>query len=220
MATSPTTDVPEATTGQHLLLRGIAWEDYLAIAQALSGRHVRLTFDRGTLEFMTISPLHGHLSRLLAQIIFVLTEELGLPRKSFGDMTLGREDLERGLEPDECFYITHEPEVRNKDHLDLASDPPPDLAVEIDVTHSPRNRLAIYAALGVKEVWRFHDETLTAQSLDESGEYQTIETSHHFPGFKITDVMAFLNRRNETDENTLIREFREWVRKTLVLGDS
>ncbi len=134
-------------------------------------------------------------------------------------MTLGREDLERGLEPDECFYITHEPEVRGKEQLDLTTDPPPDLAVEIDVTHSPRNRLTIYAALGVKEVWRFHDETLTAQSLDDAGEYQASETSHHFPGLQITDVMSFLNRRHERDENTLIREFREWVREKLVLGD-
>jgi Uma2 family endonuclease len=216
MAATSTTDIPEAITGQRLVLRGVAWEEYRSIAGALSGRHVRLTFDRGTLEFMTISPLHGHLSRLLARMIFVLTEELGLPVKSFGDMTCDREDLERGLEPDECFYITHEPEVRHKEHLDLSSDPPPDLAVEIDVTHSPRNRLGIYAALGVKEVWRFHNEVLTAQCLDEAGEYQSVETSHHFPGLKIADVLAFLNRRNETDENSLLREFREWVREHLV----
>lgn len=197
------------------MLRGVAWEEYRTISQALSGRHVRLTYDRGTLEFRTISPLHGHLSRLLARMIFVLTEELGLPLKSFGDMTCDREDLERGLEPDECFYITHESEVRNKEHLDLSSDPPPDLAVEIDVTHSPRNRLTIYAALGVKEVWRLHNEILTAQCLDENGEYQPAETSHHFPQLQIADVMAFLNRRNETDENSLIREFREWAREHL-----
>ena len=216
MATSTTTDSPDVMTGQRLVLRGIAWDEYQTIAQALDGRHVRLTFDRGTLEFMTISPLHGHLSRLLAQMIFVLTEELGLPRKSFGDMTCGREDLERGLEPDECFYITHEPEVRGKEHLDLTSDPPPDLAVEIDVTHAPRNRLDIYAALGVTEVWRFHNETLTAHQLNEDGHYEAIETSHHFPRLQMADVSRFLERRNELDETSLIREFREWVRANLV----
>jgi hypothetical protein len=87
------------------------------------------------------------------------------------------------------------------------------LAVEIDVTHSPRNRLSIYAALGVKEVWRFHNEVLAAQCLDEAGEYQSVETSHHFVGLKIADVLAFLNRRNKTDENSLLREFRAWVRE-------
>ncbi len=135
-------------TGQYLLLRGIAWDEYRTIAEALSARHVSLSYDWGTLEFLTISPLHGHLSRLLAQMIFVLTEELSLPLKSFGDMTCDREDLERGLEPDECFYITHEPEVRQIEHLDLTEDPPPDLAIKIDVTHPARNRLEIYAALG------------------------------------------------------------------------
>lgn len=216
MATSPTTEVPEAMTGQRLVLRGIAWDDYQTIAHTLEGRHVRLSFDRGTLEFMTISPLHGHLSRLLAQLIFVLTEELGLPRKSFGDMTCDREDLERGIEPDECFYLTHEPEVRNKEHLDLTTDPPPDLAIEIDVTHSPRNRLSIYAALGVKEVWRFQNETLTAQQLNDDGGSEEIQTSHHFPNLQISHITAFLNRRNQLDENSLIREFRQWVQQNLV----
>lgn len=215
MAATSTTDSPETTSAQRLLLRGVAWEEYRTIAEALSGRHVRLTFDRGTLEFMTISPLHGHLSRLIARMILVLTEELGLPVKSFGDMTCDREDLERGLEPDECFYITHEAAVRNKEHLDLATDPPPDLAVEIEVTPAPRNRLGIYAALGVLEVWRFHNETVTVHCLDENGEYQTREDSEIFSGLQIADVMPFLNRRNETDENTLIREFREWVRQHL-----
>jgi Uma2 family endonuclease len=208
MVTTSTTDCPETMSAQRLMLRGVAWGEYRTIAEALSGRHVRLTFDRGTLEFMTISPLHGRLSRLVARMIFVLTEELGLPVKSFGDMTCEREDLERGLEPDECFYITHEAEVRNKEHLDLATDPPPDLAVEIEVTHAPRNRLGIYAALGVLEVWRFHNETLTVHCLDEDGEYQTRGASPMFSGLQIADVMPFLNRRNETDENTLLAPCR------------
>lgn len=213
MAATSITQVPDPIAAQRFLLRGVAWEEYHTIAEALSGRHVRLTFDRGTLEFRTISPLHGHLSRLIARMIFVLTEELGLPVKSFGDMTVGREDLERALEPDECFYITHEADVRSKEHLDLATDPPPDLAVEIEVTHAPRNRLAIYAALGVPEVWRFHHDVLTAHCLDENGEYQSSVTSQVFPNLQIADLVTFLNRRAETDENTLIREFRDWVRK-------
>ena len=112
--------------GQCWSLGAVDWETYRKIADALTGRHVRLTYDRGRLEFMTISGKHGILSRLFNRLIGILTEELAMNVLSCGDMTCDREDAGRGLEPDECFYLENEPQVRGKDDIDLSVDPPPD----------------------------------------------------------------------------------------------
>src|SRR5690242_10704875 len=93
---------------QRLLLRGVGWLTYRAISDTLNDSPVRVTFDRGNLELMTKSLSHGGYSRLLFRLIAVLTEEMGLPLASCGDMTCDREDLQRGLEPDECFYLENE----------------------------------------------------------------------------------------------------------------
>lgn len=200
------------TRSQRLQLRGLDWDRYRRIADALEGRHVRLTYDRGNLEFMTISAAHAPLSRLLAQFVVVLTEELGLPRRSFGDMTCGREDLDRGLEPDECFYVANEAVVRGRDEIDLTVDPPPDLAIEVDISPPGRNRPAIYAALGVPELWRFDGETLTMSILAPDGRYAIVERSRCIPPVRPADLGAFLARRHGTDEASLVREFRTWAR--------
>ncbi|MGC1273719.1 MAG: Uma2 family endonuclease [Planctomycetaceae bacterium] len=196
---------------QRLLIRGLDWDRYRRISEALSGRHVRLTYDRGNLEFMTISAAHANLSRLLAQFVIVLTEAFGLPRRSFGDMTCDREDLDRGLEPDECFYITNEPAVRGRDEIDLETVPPPDLMIEIDLSPPGRKRPSIYAALGVPEVWRYDGEALVAATLTSAGRYEPAEFSRCIPSLRPGDLGAFLARRNETDESSLVGEFRRWA---------
>jgi len=201
--------------GQRLLLRGVNWASYRKISEALTGRHVRLTYDRGNLEFKTISTIHAILSRLLFQLIVVLTEELGMPRRSCGDMTCDRDDLERGLEPDECFYLTNEPLVRNKDQIDLAVDPPPDLGVEVDITRSSRTRLGIYAALRVPEVWRFDGDQLIIHQLQADGQYIEVERSRYFPFLSGDEVVRFLQQRTQMDENALIRSFRAWVSRSV-----
>ena len=200
---------------QRFLLRAVDWRTYRSVAEALSGRHVRLTYDRGNLEFMNISRIHGSYSRLLGRLIIVLTEELGLTVASCGDMTCDREDLDRGLEPDECFYIENEPAVRHKDEIDLATDPPPDLAIEIDVSRSSRDRLSIYAALRIPEIWTFDGERLRVYRRDEGGEYSWADRSRQFPFLPLERVAEFLRQRGQTDENTLIRSFRAWVRGQL-----
>jgi Uma2 family endonuclease len=205
-------------SGQRLVLRDIDWPTYRTIADALKGRHVRLTYDRGTLEFMTISHPHGNLSRLLGRLIVVLTEELGMPVQSCGDMPCDREDLERALEPDESYYLRNEPLVRGKEEIDLTTDPPPDLAVEIDVTRNSRRRLGVYAALGVPEVWRFDGEALEVHRLGPGGQYTVSDTSGHFPQVPVQELAAFLRQRTQADENSLVRSFRDWVRQQVGLA--
>jgi Uma2 family endonuclease len=200
---------------QCFLLRGVDWSDYRKISEAFNGRHLRLTYDRGNLEFMTISSIHGRFSRLLVRLVGALTEELGLSLCSCGDMTCDREDLQRGLEPDECFYIANEPLVREKEKIDLATDPPPDLAVEVEITRSSRNRLGIYAALGVPEVWRFDGETLTIHQRMPNGQYAVTERSPQFHFLSATELGKFLHLHTRLDENALVRSFREWVQEQI-----
>src|SRR5438105_741851 len=107
---------------QRFLLRAVDWGTYRSISDALKGRHLHLTYDRGNLELRTISGTHGNCSRLLGRFVFVLAEEFKLPVRSFGDMTCESEELDRGVEPDESFYITNEPRVREKEEIDLAID--------------------------------------------------------------------------------------------------
>jgi Uma2 family endonuclease len=200
---------------QSFLLRGVDWQTYQGVSAALAGRHVRLTYDQGNLELMTISSIHARYSRLLGRLIVILTQELGLPIASYGDMTCEREDLDRGLEPDECFYLGNEPRVRNKDAIDLTTDPPPDLAVEVDISRNSRSRLGIYAALRVPEVWRFDGQTLQVYQLGSDGQYALHDRSRHFPMLPVAELVAFLHRRTEMDENSLVRAFQAWVREQI-----
>lgn len=209
---SPAENTGQSTVEQRFVLPAVDWMTYQKISDALVGRHVRLTYDGENLEFMTISPEHGNCSRLIAQLVVVLTEEFNVPRKSFGDMTCDREDLQRGLEPDESFYLTNEPLVRGKDRIDFSVDPPPDLAVEIEISRSSRNRMDIYAKLGVPEVWRYDSRTLRVYGLTAEGEYVQADASRYFPIVAIGELAVFLGRRGESDENSLIRSFRNWVR--------
>jgi len=96
---------------------------------------------------MTLSHAHENQAHLLGRFIVVLTEEFGLPVKGGKSTTFRRRGRQRGLEPDECYWITHEAAVRGKDRINLRTDPPPDVALEVDVTRSSLNRLAIYAKL-------------------------------------------------------------------------
>lgn len=207
-----------SSSEQRFLLRAVDWQTYRAVSEALGERHVRLTFDRGNLEFMTISYIHARLSRLLGRFIGVLTEELGLSLASAGDMTCDREDLERGLEPDECFYIENEPAIRDKDEIDLRTDPPPDLAIEIDISRSSRNRLTIYEALNIPEVWCFDGEMLRVYRRASDGTYSWTDRSGHFPFLPLHEVARFLKQRTDQDENSLVQAFRAWVRGQIAKG--
>jgi Uma2 family endonuclease len=203
----------EISRPQRLVLYGEPWETYIRLLQLFDERrHLRITFDRGALEIMTLSPEHEHLKYVIRRLIEAVTEELGLPIMGYGSMTMKRRKKLRGLEPDECFWIQNEALVRNLKTYKLRRDPPPDLILEVDVTRSPVNRMGIYAALGVPEVWRFRKEHLDFNILGKDGKYSVQPTSLAFPGIPSEEINRFLARRGQNDHNTLVREFREWIR--------
>ncbi len=141
---------------QRMVFQGVDWKGYLAIGRVLADRPgLRLTYDRGVLEIMTTSPEHERFKRLIDRLLTAWAEEMGLAMTCLGSMTFQRRRQQRGLEPDQCYWIAHEAQIRNKDRIDFRVDPPPDLVLEIDISRSSLNRMAMYGLMGVPEVWRF-----------------------------------------------------------------
>jgi Uma2 family endonuclease len=196
----------------YAVLRDIDWRTYTRLLRVFEGRRFRLTYDRGTLEMM--SPLWEHEgpAYLLGRMIDVLTEELQVPCRAGRSITLRRRRKQRGLEPDNCYWIANAAAMQGKRQLDLRIDPPPDLAIEIDVTNSSLDRMSIYASLGVPEVWRLDAAGLAFHILD-GGSYQTRANSLSFPQLTAADLTTFLGRFGQTDDTTLLLQFRSWVRQ-------
>jgi Uma2 family endonuclease len=207
------------TTPQRLILDGIDWRTYRRLLRVFAERPaLRLTYDRGTLEIMTTSPEHEYYKRLLDRFVVVLTEELNLPLAGYGSMTFQGRRRRRGLEPDQCYWIANEAAVRGRSRIDPRVDPPPDLVAEIDILSSSLDRMAIYAVLGVPEVWRLADQALVFHLLGTGGSYAPSPTSRAFPMVQSAEVARFLVLRGQMDENAIAREFRNYVRQNLTSG--
>ncbi len=204
-----------AVIRDRLLLDNVDWRTYTRFLYLFAERPgYRLTYDRGRLEIMSPSPEHELNAELLARLAVTLTEELGLTVLSGGSTTLRLRRRRRGLEPDKCYWIANEPAMRGKRTLDLRIDPPPDLAIELDVTSSSLDRMSIYATLGVPEVWRVDNRTLTFHALDANGKkYNAISHSLSFPQVTPADLMGFMAMGATQDENSVIRQFRAWIQQ-------
>lgn len=191
-------------------LSGISWHTYEALLRELSDRRLRLTYNRGSLEIMAPSPEHELGKTLMGRFVETLAEESAMQIYPLGSTTFKRPELS-GAEPDECFYIRRIAAVQGKKRLDLDEDPAPDLVVEIDVTSSSRNRLQVYADLGVTEVWIYDGESLSIQQLQE-GTFRLSQTSQFFPTIPIAEIAGFLQRAETQDYLELVKSFRYWVR--------
>jgi Uma2 family endonuclease len=201
-----------------VLLHNISWQTYQSLLDDFATQPaMRLTYDRGELEIrMPLDP-HETYKKLLGRLVEALTEELGIEIRSLGSRTCDREDLSRGLEPDQCYYIQNESAVWDKKQIDLTTDPPPDLAIEIDITSSSINRMDIYADLGIPEVWRYDGRSLVINNL-RGKQYQVCDRSIAFPLLTASDLERFLELKKTTKENALIRIFRTWIREIATIS--
>jgi Uma2 family endonuclease len=202
-----------------VVLRHISWPTYQSLIRDFEREPaLRLTYDRGTLEIRIPLDPHETYKKLLGRLIEAATEELELEIRSLGSRTCDREDLARGLAPDQCYYIRNEALVREVEQIDLAYLPPPDLAVEVDITGS-LDRFAIYADLRIPEIWHFDGRSLKFYIL-QAGNYVVVEQSVALPIITAADLARFLalrfthgdTARSAVSENDLIRQFRQWVR--------
>ncbi|GAB4226259.1 MAG: Uma2 family endonuclease [Elainellaceae cyanobacterium] len=204
---------PLAPPTELIHLSGISWQTYETLLRELSDRRLRLTYNRGTLEIMAPSPEHELGKEVLGRFVETLAEELEIQIYPLGSTTFKLPEVS-GAEPDKCFYIRNINLVRGRRRLNLAEDPAPDLAIEIDVTSSSKNRLQVYADLGVAEVWIYNGEALIIQQL-QNGIYSTSQTSQFFPNIPIPDIADFLQQAETEDYLTLVKAFRKWVRSQI-----
>ena len=215
MGVTVSTVLEKPQAEERLVLNGVSWSTYEALLADLEQGGIRLTYDQGRLEIVSPSRQHEHFKRLIGRMIEAMTEELDIPVMSTSSWTLRLELKRRGLEADESYYVANEPKVRRREDLSLDRDPPPDLAIEVEISSPWIEKAAIYADLGVPEVWRYDGRRLSVELLQADGTYAASPTSAAFPFLPIEKLEAFLDRRADTDETTWIRQFRVWVREEL-----
>ncbi len=205
-------------TEQRVVISCVDWDTYVTISDKLGERNLRINYDGVNLEIMTTSLEHERAKHLLARLVSALTEEMDIDILGGGSMTCRREDLNRGFEPDECYWIEHEAQMRGRIDIDLTRDPPPDLMLEVEISRSFVDRLALAARLGVPEVWRWDGETLRVMLLGSEGQYSESERSQALSFLPIAELVRFLLSDASQSETKLLRSFRAWVREQMARG--
>jgi Uma2 family endonuclease len=197
--------------GQQLLLTDVSWQMYEQLLEEFGEkRGERINYSEGILEIMVPLPEHEADKVIIGDLIKILLEELDLEFWSLGATTFKSETMQQGLEADDCFYIENEATVRGKTRIDLNVDPPPDLALEIDIT--ARTQLNNYQALGVPELWRFNGTSLEINVL-QGGEYIPVNESPNFSGFPLLEAIPqYLERSKTEGRNQAMKAFRNWVK--------
>lgn len=205
--------IPEIAE-QRVILSNISWQTFEQLLKELGDkRSTRLAYNEGFLEIMTPLGRHENNNRFIDDLIRAITDELNLNLKKFGSLTLKRSERLKGAEPDSCYYIQNEPLVRNKQDIDLDQDPPPDLVLEIDITSGSMDKLPIYAAIGVPELWRYDGNKLEVFVLQKlEGIYLSVSNSPTFPWLSMDVIPRFMRQSLVDGETVTLRAFREWVR--------
>jgi Uma2 family endonuclease len=200
--------------GHKVVLENITWQRFETILEELGEhRSARIAYDNELLEIMTPLPKHETDKVVIGDFIKAILEELDIEFYPLGSTTFKKEIMGQGIEPDDCFYIQNEDKVRGKERIDLTIDPPPDLALEIDVTS--RTYPQIYAALGVPELWRFEKGELEINVLQEQT-YIEVEFSPTFPDLPLKEVIPqYLKQVKLIGRNKAMKAFRAWVREQI-----
>ena len=198
--------------GQRLLLRDISWQAFEDILTELGDRRAaRLAYSNGTLEIRMPLPEHEKAKVIIGDLLKVLLDELDRNWESFGSTTFKRQEMAYGIEPDDCFYIKNHAQMIGQKRLDLSIDPPPDLAIEVDVTS--KTQVSAYEALGVPEIWRYYDGTLHVSVLHD-GSYVESDISPTFPILPLVEGMTqFVAMSTTEGTRPALRAFRQWVRQ-------
>jgi Uma2 family endonuclease len=203
-----------ATPGEtRTILKNLQWQTFkIMLAEMGWERNFRLAYENGIVEIMTPLMPHENSNRIIEGFVLVLCEELELEVKSSGSITLIRDDLEKGAEPDSSYYIQNESLIRDKENIDLAIDPPPDIVLEVEYSRSKIDKLSLYAAMGIPEFWRYNGTVLRVYMLS-NGQYTEVETSLAFKAISIQEIPRFIQESRKIGQLAAKRAFRDWVRQ-------
>ncbi|MGG6237508.1 Uma2 family endonuclease [Nodosilinea sp. AN01ver1] len=199
--------------GSAITVSGLSWQHYqLFLSELGDSRATRLTYSDGSLEIRMPSKLHEIVNRLLSKIIFTLAEELGLEMVDLGSTTWNREDLDKGIEPDSCFFIQNAGLVQGL-NPEIPPNLSPDLAVEVDTASASNQKLVIYKVLGVPELWLYSNGRV--KILDLRGEQiRELESSLAFPGVLVEQLQSWVALRETGTDLTVVKAVRQFVSKT------
>ena len=200
--------------GHRVLLHDVSWPEFEAILEEF-GEHraSRIAYSKGTLEIRMPLPEHEVNKEIIGDMVKILIEELEIDRECFGSTTFKRKDMAQGIEPDNCFYIQNHALMIGKKRIDLTVAPPPDLAIEVDVTS--KNQTDVYEALGIPELWRYENNKLQINVLQD-GTYIESEISPTFPNLPIVEAISqFVEQSRIIGTSPTLRAFRNWVREQI-----
>jgi Uma2 family endonuclease len=202
---------PQETVVRRLTLRGVPWSLYEQLLELVGDGLPRMTYDRGMLEMEVLSKRHEALKWIAGRFIEAYADETGLGYEHTGSTTWRREEIEGGLEADESYYIQNYARIRGRE-VDLAVDPPPDLAVEIDLSPPDVEKASIYARLGVPEIWRWREGRLVVLVRQEGGEYAEQPRSLALPDFPLGELAVALAGYPQVEPARAVAEFRRGLR--------
>jgi Uma2 family endonuclease len=198
---------PDAMT----IFRNIAWDEYKTIVKELGhAPRIRMAYDKGILQIMTTSPKHERIAAMFGWLVLEISKELRQHLESIRSATLMNEAVRKGTEADDCFYIQHASQVVGKD-IDFDIDPPPDLAIEVNITSPSLKKFPIYAALGVPEIWKYKRGRTRFYQLVDS-DYQEISHSLAFPFLTPDAITEYVHKGLEKGQVPTLLEFADWVR--------
>jgi Uma2 family endonuclease len=185
---------PRVVADDRVVLPCVSWETYERLLADDEERRVpRMTYDQGVLELVTPSMPHEEDAETITRIVDIVAANLGIPTRSVGSTTFRRKDLKRGFEPDASFYIQNEERIRGQRKVDLTVDPPPDVVLEMEMSRSARDKLPMFASMGISEVWRCDGERVSIFILDrERGSYRELSHSQALPALTSEVLTQFL----------------------------
>ncbi len=199
-----------------IVLHGIGWDGYMKLLEVVGDRHVRINYDRGDAEIRSPLGIHEVRKLRLAKVIDFVCEECEIDCMPLGSTTYHRHEMDRGLEPDDCFYLASIAMLPRRIDRYTKIEIPPDLAIEVDVTSSSLDRIDIYGQLGVPEIWRSDDEDLIILLRNPDGSYSESLKSLSFPFLDRNEVAARALGHWADVDVTWSRRLRHWVREVVV----
>ncbi len=199
----------QLTPGSSITIANLSWEDFEALLNDLGEkRKTRLTYYQGCLEIMSPLAIHERPHRIIAYIITTILESQGRNWEDFGSTTLKLPNV-AGVEPDTCFYIDNASVVQGCSNLNLEQYPPPDLAIECDVTS--QTTINAYTAIKVPEVWIYSNHQLTVYILDNNN-YRTVENSLSFPHFPVKQLIPQLVQKAiQQGTRPMLQQLKQWI---------
>jgi Uma2 family endonuclease len=201
----------ELTPGSAIQINGVSWGDYIALLEQLDdSRSTRIAYDNGVLEIRMPGQPHEAINRVLASIALTLAEEFGFEFNDLGSMTMNRASLRKGVEPDSCFYIQNAQAGQGLNDA-IPSEFPPDLALEVNIANQSDNKLKIYQAMGVPEIWLYQRDKISLRCL-EHGAYIEVANSQAFPAISATQLNQWVELRKTGTDLTVVRAVRQFCR--------